>query len=172
MVGDLLAVGDDLFAGQILVLGHVGQDGLNALCQASRDFVDLFILLVLGFFRRLGQRVIGLNLVRDGLGELIHAVSVHLRHFLLRHEHIGSAFLDRVLQQCVDVSDLVPRVLGSSLDIRFGLGSQVIDLLLLANRHFINGLEEPKRSSDDHDRGQDYGGKLLFQFLPHCRNLG
>ena len=172
LIRNLLTVDVDLLAGQILVLRHVGQNRLNAFGHAAGNLVNLFILLFLGFLGCLGKRIVGLDLLRDCLGQLVHPVRVHLRDLLLRHEDIRGALLNRILEQCVDRVDLPAGFLSGGFEIRAVLLPHGGDLLLLAGGRIFDRFQDDKECDCDYNCENNDREELIFQFLQHGRFWG
>ena len=169
LVGNLLAVGVDRVAGEVLVVGHLVEDGLDLVRHAAGNLVHLLVLHLLGFLGGLWEGIVGLDLLGDGLGEGVDLVGVELVDLVVGHEHVGLALRNGVLEQLVGGLDLPAVFVGGELQ-RLVLVPEGGQLGLLPGSHVIDGLlVQPERGSRDQEGGENDGRELFFEFLPHGR---
>ena len=172
LVGDALTVTVDGLAGEILVLGHLAEDGGNFFRHAGRDLVDLFVLDFLRFLGCLRERIVGLDFVGDGLGELVDLLGVDLGEFLVGHQRIGLALGDRVLEQLVDGLDMAAGFFSRRFHLCVGLLTEGRDFGLLPGSEFSDSLlVEPEGDAENDDGSEEHCGKLFFKLLPHDRGV-
>ncbi len=168
LVGNALAVFVDFLAGEILVLGHVGQNGRYSFGEPSAHFVDLLILDFLGLFRSLGDLAGGRDFFGNGFGELLDFFRIELGDFLVGHEDVGRAFRDGVFEKLVDGFNVTPGFLGGGLQLGFVFFAQGGDFILAFLVPIFHGLLiKEKTGTTKNEGGENDCGNLIFELLPH-----
>jgi hypothetical protein len=158
----------DRFAGEILVVGHLREDGRDAFDQTAGHLVDLLILELVGLLGRAGHGAVGSDLLGDRLCELVHPLLIQLLNLLVRHEYVGGALGNGVLEKLVHRLDMPACLLRGGLEFGVGLVAKRGQLSLLSGAKIGNGpLMVPYEDTDDDDGGEYRRGKLFFKLLPH-----
>ena len=143
--GDALAIGVDRLTGEILVFRHLREDGGNFLCHAARYFIHLLVLQLLRLLWGLRQWAVRLNFLGDSFGELVNLLGVDFGKFLIRHQGIGLALGDRVLQELVNRFNVPAGLFGGGLQLSIRLRAQSVDFSLLLSGKFTDSfLIEPE----------------------------
>lgn len=81
----------------------------------------------------------------DSFGELVNLLGVDFGKFLIRHQGIGLALGDRVLQELVNRFNVPAGLFGGGLELSIRLRAQSVDFSLLLSGKFTDSfLIEPE----------------------------